>query len=192
MRVTREKAAENREKIVAAAARLFREKGFDGVGLDAIMAAAGLTHGGFYRHFRSKDALAAAAVVHAGERATERLGGVTSLSELVSTYLSPRHREDRSGGCMVAALGGDAARQDNGVRRALTTYVRARFARLASLIGRGSAASRRQQAIALFAGIVGAMVLARAVEDPALSDEILAAANAVYGGAAAATPADPR
>jgi TetR/AcrR family transcriptional repressor of nem operon len=65
MRVTREKAAENRERIVAAASRLFREKGFDGVGLDTIMDRAGLTHGGFYRHFASKDALAAEAVARA-------------------------------------------------------------------------------------------------------------------------------
>src|SRR5579875_2486409 len=101
MRVTREKAAENRERIVAAAARLFREKGFDGVGLDAIMEDAGLTHGGFYRHFRSKDDLAAEAVACGLAAAAERHAALPSLSAFVSSYLSRRHRDDCAGGCMV-------------------------------------------------------------------------------------------
>src|ERR1700732_1728317 len=87
MRVTREQAAENRERIVAAASRLFREKGFDGIGLDAIMDGVGLTHGGFYRHFRSKEALAAEAVSRGLAASTERLAGLKSLPDLVATYL---------------------------------------------------------------------------------------------------------
>jgi len=181
MRVTREKAAENRERIVAAAARLFREKGFDGVGVDAIMAAAGLTHGGFYRHFGSKDDLAAEAVARGFAASAERQAALGSLQDLVSSYLSPRHREDRGGGCTVAALGSDIARQGAGVRHRLTAYVRDQVDRLADRLRVGSAAARREKAIATFAGLVGALVLARAVDDPVLSDEILTAARAYYG-----------
>ena len=188
MRVTREKAAENRERIVAAAAHLFREKGFDGVGVDAIMEDVGLTHGGFYRHFRSKDDLAAEAVARGLAASAENQSAHASLSDLVAAYLSPAHRDDRSGGCMIAALGSDIARQGTGVRRGLTAYVRAHLDRLAGWIGGRSAAARRRQAITTFSGLVGAMVLARAVDDPGLSDEILAAARAAYGGRGTATP----
>src|SRR6202011_3642660 len=105
MRVSREKAIENRERIVETASRLFREKGFDGVGVDAIMSGAGLTHGGFYGHFGSKDDLAAEAVVRALERSAEKLGRHANLTELISEYLSERHCADRASGCAIAALG---------------------------------------------------------------------------------------
>src|ERR1700756_2074213 len=98
MRVSREQAAENRKRIVETASRMFREKGFDGVGVDAIMKGAGLTHGGFYGHFRSKDDLAAEAVARALERGTERQGRFAALNDLVSDYLSERHRANRADG----------------------------------------------------------------------------------------------
>jgi TetR/AcrR family transcriptional repressor of nem operon len=184
MRVTREKAEENRERIVAAASRLFREKGFDGVGLDTIMDRAGLTHGGFYRHFASKDALAAEAVARGLAVGAARQDAYPSLTDYVAAYLSPAHRDNPGGGCVMAALGGDIARQNPGARRALTAYVREQLARLARRIGgngEGRRAAARKQAIATLCGLVGALVLARAVDDPALSDEILAAARAAYG-----------
>ena len=180
MRVTREKMAENRERIVATAARLFREKGFDGVGVDAIMQGVGLTHGGFYRHFRSKDDLAAEAVAYGLAASAEKQAVLASVDDLVAAYLSPAHRDNRGGGCVMAALGGDMARQGIAVRRKLTSHVRGQLDRLADWLVGGSAAARRQQAIATLAGLVGAMVLARAVDDRALSDEILAAARAAY------------
>jgi TetR/AcrR family transcriptional repressor of nem operon len=173
--------AENRERIVATAARLFREKGFDGVGVDAIMQDVGLTHGGFYRHFRSKDDLAAEAVAYGLAASAEKQAPLESVDDLVATYLSPAHRDDRGGGCLMAALGGDVARQGIAVRRKLTAHVRGQLDRLAGRLVGGSAKARRQQAIATLAGLVGAMVLARAVDDRALSDEILAAARAAYG-----------
>jgi TetR/AcrR family transcriptional repressor of nem operon len=181
MRVTKEKAEENRERIVAAASRLFREKGFDGVGLDAIMARAGLTHGGFYRHFASKDALAEEAVSRGLAASTARQDTYSSLKDLVAAYLSPAHRDNPGGGCVMAALGGDIARQSPGVRRALSVYVREQLARLTRRIG-GRRQEARKQAIATLSGLVGALVLARAVDDPVLSDEILAAARAAYDG----------
>jgi TetR/AcrR family transcriptional repressor of nem operon len=191
MRVTREKAAENRERIVAAAARLFREKGFEGVGVDAIMEDVGLTHGGFYRHFRSKEDLAAEAVERGLAVSAGKQDAFTSLQDHVAGYLSAAHRDDLAGGCMIAALGCEIARQGPTVRRRLTAHVRGYIDRLASRIGRRGAAARREQAIATLAGLVGAIVLARAVDDPGLSDEILAAARAAYGGRPAATANRP-
>ena len=180
MRVSREQAAENRERIVDTAARLFCEKGFDGVGIDAIMSDAGLTHGGFYGHFGSKDDLAAEAVRRALERSAEKLSRHASLSELVSEYLSERHCADRANGCAVAALGADIARQEGGVRRGLTLYVRGQLDRLTRLFRNGPAGRRRKRAIATLAGMLGALTLARAVDDPALSKEILAAARDAF------------
>jgi TetR/AcrR family transcriptional repressor of nem operon len=181
MRVSREKAAENRRRIVETAARLFREHGFDGVGVDTIMKDAGLTHGGFYGHFASKDDLAAEAVTHALARSTEKQSGFADLGALVDSYLSERHRADPANGCAVAALGCEIPRQPKGVRRGLAAYVRGQFGHLAELLRGGTAAQRRQRAIATFAGIVGALTLARAVDDAALAKEILAAARAEFG-----------
>src|SRR5260370_34820347 len=95
MRVSREQAAENRRRIVDTASRLFRERGFDGVGVDAIMSSAGLTHGGFYGHFGSKDDLAAEAVMRALERSAEKQSSYTTLTELRSKYLPERHCHHR-------------------------------------------------------------------------------------------------
>jgi TetR/AcrR family transcriptional repressor of nem operon len=179
MRVTRQKAAENREKIVATATRLFRENGFDGVGLDAIMESAGLTHGGFYRHFRSKDDLAAEAVAHGLATNAGRQAELPSLEALVSSYLSSEHRADLARGCTIAALGSDMTRQGKEVRRALTVHVRGQIDRLAGWTDGANAVARRRRAIATLAEMVGALILARAVDDAALSDEILAAGRAV-------------
>ena len=181
MRVSRDKAAENRERIVDTASRLFREKGFDGVGLDAIMKGAGLTHGGFYGHFASKDDLAAEAVTRALDRSMEKQRRFTDLDDLASDYLSERHRADRANGCAVAALGSDMARQSEGVRRGLTAHVRAQLDRFARLLRHGTAASRRKRAITTLAGMIGALILARAVDDQSLSNEILAAARDAFG-----------
>jgi TetR/AcrR family transcriptional repressor of nem operon len=189
MRVSRAKAVENRERIVDTASRLFREKGFDGVGVDAIMHGAGLTHGGFYGHFGSKEDLAAEAVARALERSFQKQSRHTSLSDLVSNYLSERHCADRANGCAMAALGADVARQRDGVRRGLTEHVRGQLGRLTRLLGNGPAARRRKRAIATLAGMVGALTLARAVDDPALSKEILAAARNALGEVRPSTPA---
>src|SRR5882762_7450948 len=187
MRVSREKAAENRERIVETASRMFREHGFDGVGVDAIMNAAGLTHGGFYGHFGSKDDLAAEAVARALERGVEKQSRYTNLSDLVSGYLSERHCADRANGCALGALGADIVRQSGSVRSVLTDYVRGQLDCFMSLLRDGTAASRRKRAIATLAGMVGALTLARAVDDPALSEEILAVARNAFGEA---PPAD--
>jgi TetR/AcrR family transcriptional repressor of nem operon len=180
MRVNREKAAENRERIVEAAARLFREHGFDGVGVDAIMKEAGLTHGGFYGHFASKEELATEAITRAFAQGSEKLGHCSDLDGLVNAYLSDAHCADRSEGCALAALSADIAREGRGVRHALTEDVVQRVARIAGFF-KGAETSRRKRAIATLSGLVGALTLARAVDDPALRKEILVAARGTFG-----------
>ena len=180
MRVSQVKASENRDRIVAAAARLFRARGIDGVGIDAIMDAAGLTHGGFYRHFPSKEGLVAEAVARGLDGAAP--DGDLSRDAYLARYLSPDHRDDPGGGCVFAALGADVARGGPGARGALTHAVARQITRFARWFARDDEAAAREQAIAALAGMVGALVLARAVDDPALSDEILPAARARLGG----------
>ena len=182
MRVTRERAAANREKILEVAGTLFREHGFDGIGVADIMKRAGLTHGGFYGHFASKDDLAAeiTARVLSRDGWMERLTGTArpSFGDVVRSYLSPRHRDNFGRGCLFAALASDVTRQPRSVRRAFTEGLRRRVEALATLVPGRSAASRRDKALATMAGLVGALVLSRAVDDPGLSDEILEAAAA--------------
>ena len=181
MRVSRAKAEENRDRIVACASRLFRERGFEGVGVDALMKAVGLTHGGFYGHFRSKDDLAVEAVARGFADGEEKQKSQASVKELADGYLTEAHRDDIGGGCLLAAIGGDMARQNAGVRRPLTLYVRGQIDRIANLLRGKTEARRREQAIATLAGLVGALMIARAVDDTALSDEILEAARSVFG-----------
>ncbi len=185
MRVTREQAAANREKIVEVAGTLFRERGYDGIGVADIMKRAGLTHGGFYGHFTSKDDLAAeiTARVLGREGWLERLTGKRdpAIADVVRNYLSPRHRDDPGHGCLFAALGTDVVRQPRSVRHAFTGGLRKRLDIVRDLLPGRSAAVRRQKAIAVMSGLVGALILSRAVDDPQLSDEILDATAASLG-----------
>ncbi len=186
MRVSREQFTENRQRILEVAARLFREKGFEGVGVDGIMEEAGLTHGGFYGHFASKADLAAQACAGALGRSAQKwetlAGGPTgtALAEIARSYLSKRHRDNPGSGCVVAALGGEVARRSDAVRTTVTDGVRAQLGVLEGVVG-GAKGGRREKAIATLSGIVGAMVLARLVNDPTLSDEILTGAAAAFG-----------
>jgi len=185
VRVTREQAAANREKILQVAGALFRERGFNGIGVADIMKRAGLTHGGFYGHFKSKDDLAAeiTARVLGNEAWPQRLTGTAnpSFSAVVRAYLTPRHRDDPGHGCLFAALGSDVVRQPRSVRRAFTEGLRERVETLRKLLPGRSAAAQREKALATMAGLVGALVLSRAVDDPKLSDEILEAVATTFG-----------
>ena len=185
MRVTRKQAAANRERVLDVAGTLFRERGFDGIGVADIMKRAGLTHGGFYDQFASKDDLAAEATARVLGKAgwQERLTGKAdpSFSDMVRAYLSPRHRDDPGNGCLMSALGSDAARQSREVRRAFTDGFRARFSGWLTLVPGRSQAARRKKALATMASLVGALILSRAVDDPALSAEILKATAAELG-----------
>ena len=191
MKVSREQAARNRERILDAAARLFRERGFEGIGVADTMKAAGLTHGAFYGHFSSKEELITQACARAFSRSHERWSkraGRTPdnpLSSIVRGYLSRRHRDDPGTGCTLAALGPDIARHGSGVRRAVTEGLQSSFNLLSGLIPGKSEAARRQKAISTYASLMGAMIMARAVDDEALSQEILNAVRASVSGSGA-------
>lgn len=179
MKVSREQAAQNRERILDTAAQLFRERGFEGIGVADLMKEAGLTHGGFYGHFSSKEDLIAQASARALKRSLALWGKLAErtpddpLTAIASLYLTKRHRDDPGAGCVLAALGPDVSRQGPAVRRTVTDYVRSACELLAKLVPGKSKAARRQKAISTYATLVGAMVIARAVDDRALSQEIL-------------------
>jgi TetR/AcrR family transcriptional regulator, transcriptional repressor for nem operon len=175
MRVSREQVAENRRKILEAAGRLFRAKGFEAVTVAEVMRAAGLTHGGFYGHFGSKDDLIAQTLAHALLVGEERQGSrdEVDLARYAASYLSPRHRDNLAGGCPTAALGADAIRQSPDARAAMTEGLRRQIERLSEGAPGASAAERRRAAVGSWAAMVGAVILARLSDDPRLSDEVL-------------------
>src|SRR5579884_1543497 len=179
MRVSREQAAENRKRIVEAAGALFRTRGFSGIGVADIMKAADLTHGGFYGHFSSKDDLVAQACREAMVRAVanwERTAAQAQgdpFAALLKRYLTSDHRDDRGHGCIFAALGGDAARSGPMVREVFADGLDQLIEILARCAPGATKAARRRKALAAMSGLVGALLLARAVGRPELSDEIL-------------------
>ncbi|MBV8209965.1 MAG: TetR/AcrR family transcriptional regulator [Burkholderiaceae bacterium] len=181
MRVSREEAARNRERILDSASQLFRERGFDGIGVADVMKSVGLTHGGFYGHFSSKEDLIAQACSRAIARSLQTWAKSAETSPrnpmlpLARGYLSGRHRDDPGAGCLMAALGADAARQGPAVRHVVTEGLRGAFDLLARLIPGRSKKNKRQAAIGRYASWIGAMIMARAVDDRALSQEILEA-----------------
>src|SRR5581483_3165954 len=128
MKVTREQMAEHRRKILAAASRLFRERGFEAVTVAEVMQAAGLTHGGFYGHFKSKDALIAATLADVLPGGT----AAVDLADYAAGYLSPRHRDDRAAGCPIAGLGAETLRQSKEARHEMTVGVKKQIERLAA------------------------------------------------------------
>ncbi|RQZ63001.1 TetR family transcriptional regulator [Burkholderia cepacia] len=178
MGVSRQQAAENRSAIVAAAERLFRVRGVDAVGLTELMKEAGFTQGGFYNHFKSKDALVAEVMEKAmQDRADSPNAG--SLDAQVASYLSAAHRDNVEAGCPLSGFAGDAPRLTDAARacfaHGLATYLD-RLERMVAVEG-GTPAQTRRDAIAVFSQMVGALVLSRAIAgtEPALADEILAA-----------------
>ncbi|NYG32733.1 TetR/AcrR family transcriptional regulator [Sphaerotilus montanus] len=177
MKVTKAQAAANRAHVVETASQLFRERGFDGVGVADLMAAAGFTHGGFYKQFGSKADLMAEAMV-CGIAQTGTLAEGVEASEFIRHYLSRAHRDSRATGCTVAALSGDAARQPDSVRVAFKDGVE-RLLALLSQKGLSSdpaeAAQARVRILDVLSHAVGAIVLSRACpDDSPLADEILA------------------
>jgi TetR/AcrR family transcriptional regulator, transcriptional repressor for nem operon len=175
MRVTKEKAAENREQILTEAARLFRERGVSAVGMDALAAAAGMTHGSLYSQFDSKEHLATEALGRAFEASAVKYAEVETLSAYVERYLSPRHRDAPGSGCAIATLGCEVPRQGNAMRQTFTEGLRRMVGRLTRLLGPKARRKRENEALAIAATLVGGMILARAVDDRELSDRILVA-----------------
>ncbi|MFC5061293.1 TetR/AcrR family transcriptional regulator [Actinomycetospora atypica] len=193
-RITQEQKRLNREKIVTAAGEGFRQRGIDGVGIEALMKAAGMTHGGFYNHFASKDALALE-VLHQGFtdslatldaiRGAHPGSARAALHAMVDQYVDAGHRDHPEAGCPSAALVADAGRHGVAAqaeyRRGLDGYFDA-IAEMLVDCGRESGtelapAEARERAVALFSQMVGALLLSRAIADtaPELSDEVLEA-----------------
>jgi TetR/AcrR family transcriptional repressor of nem operon len=178
MRVSREQAVENRERILDVAAQMFRERGLAGAGVDALMQAAGLSHGSLYSQFGSKEGLVTEALSFGFERAGKRASEVRSATDAVETYLSAEHRDNPGRGCFMAALGCDMSRQSRTVRQTFTQIVRGNIARLAAVLKPRRGSDPQDDALATVATMVGAMVLARAVGDSKFSDRILSVSRA--------------
>ena len=183
-RVSRQEADQHRQDVIEAASRLFREHGVDGVSVPAVMAEAGLTHGGFYGHFSSKEALAAEACLRAfdGKRGDydailARNGRDTDAArtEFIKRYTGKNHRDALGVGCPAAALCGDVARDKSKglVRAAFAAGMEMMAEKIPALLSRRKKAVGRQEALATIAMLVGGLVLARSTRGHAISDEIL-------------------
>lgn len=192
MRVSRVQAAENRQTVINVASRLFRERGFDGIGLKDLMEGAGLTQGAFYKQFASKEDLAVEASRRALESASGRWSEATArnpddpLDEVIGFYLSADHREERMDGCPIVALGSDAARQGPDVKAAFEAGIKAHLEVLGRFIAENSDETSRDKAMAILATMVGAVTLSRVVNDPDLARALLDAAAAQVRATAAA------
>lgn len=170
MKVSREQMAENRVRILDAAGRLFREKGFEAVTVAEVMGAAGLTHGGFYGHFASKDDL----IAHTLQRALKAsIAWTSDPRAFIDGYLSRAHRDNPGNGCPTAGLAAETRHEGSAAQAAMTAGLREQIDHLSGALSGGSDADRRRRAIGTWAAMVGAVILARAVDDPALSDEVL-------------------
>ena len=177
---SREEKAQSHERIVQNAAAKFREVGLEGIGVADLMAAAGLTHGGFYSHFDCRDDLVAEALEWAfaeNERVKAKLpqSGPSALADYVDWYLSADHRDGPSQGCTIAALAGDVGRASPTAREIFTKHLKEYLGWAANLIGKRKACNDR--AAVVISTIVGALVLSRAVNDQVLSDHILRASR---------------
>jgi AcrR family transcriptional regulator len=177
MRYEKGRKDETRRHILDVASARFRESGIAAVGLAGIMSDAGLTNGAFYSHFFSKEDLVRAVLVDALTRREERhktnLDNAVALETTIRDYLSPRHRDHAGTGCPTAALAAEIARHPKATRDAFTGKMSDIIALMAAQIPEGSAAERRGKAITIYATMVGALQLSRAVNDRQLSGEIL-------------------
>jgi TetR/AcrR family transcriptional repressor of nem operon len=177
MRNSQSKKEENRQRILAVAGRLFREKGVDGVSVVEVMQAAEMTHGGFYRHFADKQELVervVASVVEAPRSTTPDASNAGDFGSIVTRYLSPDHRDAPSEGCIFAALGSEMVRAPAGTRRVMTTAIERQIERLTAVSPGHGETEQRQAAIGSWSAMIGAMVLSRISDDPRLAQEILA------------------
>ena len=190
---TTPKKEQTRERILRAAARAIRKHGYEGVGVADVMKEAGLTHGGFYAHFASRDALLAAAVGQAGAESTENLNRAIAaakpgeeLMALVDTYLDERHvtAAEHGLGCAIAAAGSEVPRQQAEVRRAAARRIKDLIGFVERQFPEWGKSAAHEKALGVVASMVGALMLARAVDDPQLSKAIRKSARELIRGAA--------
>jgi TetR/AcrR family transcriptional repressor of nem operon len=186
MRKSKQEAALTRERIVQAAAAEFRQHGIVATGLADLMSAAGLTHGGFYRHFASKDQLVAEASAAALANTTDQMAAIASrqpgqkgLEAVVSRYLSTAHRDNRREGCAVAALGSELARADTETRNAATAAFLKLVDIVAGQIDKSKPEEAKKRAMAAVSMMIGALTMSRIVNDKRLSNSLLRNAQEV-------------
>jgi TetR/AcrR family transcriptional repressor of nem operon len=168
--------AETHARIVALAAARFREKGLDGLSIADLMKEAGLTHGGFYKHFASRDELVAEAVAAALASTSSQPtpeGKERGLAEFIKSYLSHPHRDNPGTGCAVCAFMNDMSRASDKAKALYTEQVRRNIETFSRKLPAGTERERRAKAIMTISAMAGALGLARAVQDAGLSDEIL-------------------
>lgn len=182
MRVSRAQAAENRQKVIDVASRLFRQHGFDGIGLKDLMEAAGMTQGAFYKQFSSKGDLVAEASARALESTTSRWADAAAaspndpLGAVIAFYLSKGHRKEKMEGCPIVALGADAARQGAEVKASFEAGIREHLRVLSRMFTKAETEEKDAKAMAILSTMVGALTLSRVVNDPRLAQSILDAA----------------
>lgn len=191
MRYPAHQKAETHKQIVDAAAREFRGRGLQGIGIADLMSQVGLTQGGFYAHFKDRDALVAEATVCAATQSLCRLMEAAAASPgkeveaMLDFYLSPEHRDDPAHGCLLPALAAELARQSQPVRSAFTESLKVNMSKIGRFMPGRDEKSRRAQAMMLVSGMAGGVLLARAIDDPKLSSLLLASVRsqllATYG-----------
>jgi len=179
---SQEDKARSHERIVKRAAARFRECGIDGIGLAELMKEVGLSHGGFYRHFSSRDELVAEAVEHALADSGQRVADIArpdrplTLGILIDAYLSTAHRDHLAASCAVATMAADVARAGDRARAAYSKQVEVYLGLLTDLASGPNKKIKRARAITALAALVGAVSMARAVKEEKFSREILASA----------------
>ena len=191
MRITENQAQKNRQKVVAKASKLFREGGFDRISVNDLMKAAGFTHGGFYNHFESKDALAGEALDYAFRQMDGVRERMPTLDEFITSYLSEEARNAPGSTCPAAALAGEVARQPDDIKCVFAEGVERMIASIANLLPK--APSARDEAVDVVCRMLGALVLARAMPaSSSLGRELLATATERCQKSVAVTSNRPR
>jgi TetR/AcrR family transcriptional repressor of nem operon len=198
MRYSKEHKLETHARIVKKASVRLRERGAHGIGVADLMKDAGLTHGGFYAHFDSREALVIEAFAYAMDRSTERwrhLAGQTPpderLAAIVDAYLSPQHRDNPGHGCAIPALGAEIARESPKTRKAFAAKLEQMIVMLSEQMGEATSPVARKRAMASLATMMGTLVLARVAGSGEFSAEILATGREAALGVAPATEAAP-
>lgn len=180
MRKSKTEAADTRARIVAGASAMFRKDGLSNVSVAGLMANAGLTHGGFYAHFQSREELVADAIRFALTQSAQRIylselknGSKPGYSRLIQRYLSKEHRDNPQNGCVMASLAEEIAREEGEPRSVYSQGFEALVTLLAELSPARTRTARRAHVLSVISALAGALTLARAVNDPGVSDEIL-------------------
>jgi TetR/AcrR family transcriptional regulator, transcriptional repressor for nem operon len=191
VRISESQAQKNRQKVVAKASRLFREGGFDGISVNDLMKAAGFTHGGFYNHFESKDALAGEALDYAFRQVDGVRESMPTLDKFITSYLSEEARNAPGSTCPAAALAGEVARRSDDIKGVFADGVERMIESVANLMP--AAPSARDDAVDVVCRMLGALVLARAMPaSSGLGRELLATATERCRKSAAVTSKKPR